>query len=43
MEDYQEKDELLTLTCFHKFHAECIAGWFKSKDNSPVCRVKIAA
>ncbi len=29
MTDYTQGEEILTLTCFHKFHSQCIHGWFK--------------
>ena len=43
MTDYEEGEEILTLLCFHKFHAECIETWFKNQDWCPVCRLKIDA
>ena len=41
MSDYVKDEEILTLTCFHKFHSECIETWFKSQNWCPVCRTKI--
>lgn len=42
MTDYARGEELLTLLCFHKFHAECVETWFESQDWCPICRMKIA-
>ena len=41
MSDYEREEEILTLTCFHKFHAQCVEEWFKSQNWCPVCRTKI--
>jgi hypothetical protein len=41
MTDYEHGEEILTLTCFHKFHSECIQDWFKLQNWCPVCRNKI--
>ena len=43
MSDYEREEEILTLTCFHKFHAQCVEEWFKSQNWCPVCRTKIDA
>ena len=30
MSQYEDGDDILTLTCFHKFHNECVVTWFKT-------------
>ena len=39
-EEYEEEgdDQLVTLSCGHKFHLKCIMGWLKHKGNCPNCR-----
>lgn len=39
--DYSNEEEILTLTCFHKFHADCVEKWFSSQNWCPICRTKI--
>ena len=39
--DYVADEEILTLDCFHSYHAECIESWFKNQDWCPICRTKI--
>ena len=41
MTDYSDNEEMLTLPCFHKFHAGCVETWFKSQNWCPICRTKI--
>ena len=41
MVEFVEMDEILTLTCFHKFHASCIETWFRTQNWCPICRNKI--
>jgi len=41
MTEYEEGEELTTLTCIHRYHSECIEGWFKTQDFCPICRTKI--
>ena len=38
---YEEGEEILTLTCFHKFHSSCIETWFNTQNWCPVCRTKL--
>jgi hypothetical protein len=38
MEEYQDGETLKTLPCFHKYHKECIEGWFKHQNFCPFCR-----
>jgi len=33
-------DKYLTLTCGHKFHADCILEWFTRQMTCPICRKK---
>ena len=42
MTDFEQGEEILTLTCFHKYHSECVETWFKSQNWCPVCRTIIA-
>jgi len=39
--EYEEGESLKTLTCFHKFHSECIKEWFKNQNFCPICRTVI--
>ena len=41
MNEYQQGEKLLVLTCFHRFHYECVLKWFADNSSCPVCRVKI--
>ena len=41
MMEYEEGDQLKTLTCFHKFHSDCIKEWFKRQNFCPICRTEI--
>lgn len=34
------KDDIITLSCQHKFHVYCIAPWLKEKQSCPGCRQK---
>ncbi|CDW86556.1 zinc finger family protein [Stylonychia lemnae] len=41
MMEFEEGDELITLTCFHKYHNGCIKEWFHRQNFCPICRTKI--
>lgn len=38
LDDYEEGDQLLQLTCGHVFHGPCIDLWLKSHRECPCCR-----
>ena len=39
MNEMEENDEITQLGCKHKFHKDCIAGWFNTgKKTCPICR-----
>lgn len=40
-EEYKEREKLLTLTCFHNFHKECVVDWLKKKASCPVCKYSL--
>ncbi|TNV80556.1 hypothetical protein FGO68_gene12442 [Halteria grandinella] len=39
--EYEEGDMVKTLPCFHKYHKECIAEWFKRQNFCPFCRSEV--
>mmetsp|Transcript_6118 Transcript_6118/g.6849 ORF Transcript_6118/g.6849 Transcript_6118/m.6849 type:complete len:207 (+) Transcript_6118:405-1025(+) len=41
LEDYEPKDKLIQLKCFHYFHRSCAEGWFKYNGLCPTCRTPI--
>lgn len=38
---FMEKELLLTLPCFHKFHLPCIDPWFQKSKKCPICQLNI--
>eukprot|EP00347_Sterkiella_histriomuscorum_P001433 403372055 len=38
---YLEGEDLKTLTCFHKYHKECISEWLHRQNFCPICRTEI--
>ena len=38
LEDYEQGQILIYLTCIHRFHEECIMHWFENKDSCPICK-----
>ena len=39
--DYEVGDQLRTLPCIHKYHAQCIDQWLRHKRTCPVCHHEI--
>jgi len=38
---YAAGDELVTLPCFHSFHAECARTWLHQRPVCPMCKGNI--
>eukprot|EP01083_Nonionella_stella_P080482 221210_1 len=38
MDSFEKGAKIMTLPCFHRFHASCITKWFKTSDICPICR-----
>ena len=41
MTEYNEGETVKTLPCFHKYHKECIEGWFKVQNFCPICKFEL--
>ena len=37
-EDYQQKEQIAVMPCFHYFHESCAKKWIAHKQNCPLCR-----
>lgn len=37
-DQFADSDQIQFLTCFHKFHCECIGKWFEVEDTCPYCK-----
>jgi len=40
-DEFETKQETITLECMHTFHDECILPWLKSSGTCPVCRFEL--
>ncbi|GFO44219.1 RING finger protein 44 [Plakobranchus ocellatus] len=40
--DFEDKQLLRILPCFHEFHAECVDEWLKTNRTCPLCRHDLA-
>ena len=40
-ENFELEENIITLTCSHIFHSDCISEWIKYKSECPVCRKPI--
>lgn len=43
LESFQENDPLITLSCKHTFHENCIRVWLQDNEhnNCPICRLQV--
>ena len=41
LEDYDAQSSLMTLPCFHTFHAVCCKKWLEEKLSCPQCQKKV--
>ncbi|GBF92688.1 hypothetical protein Rsub_05057 [Raphidocelis subcapitata] len=41
LEEFGEGQQLSTLPCVHKFHADCVRTWLQQKAACPVCQAKL--
>lgn len=39
--DYEEGEQIKTLTCQHQFHDECIMQWLKNHSTCPICHASL--
>lgn len=35
--EFEEEEELVAITCLHKYHKECIFQWLEYKKFCPLC------
>ncbi|CAN4113128.1 unnamed protein product [Withania somnifera] len=41
LDQFKISDNLMQLTCAHKFHSKCLAPWLESSAHCPCCRMAI--
>ena len=39
--EFEDGDKIMSLPCFHQFHAKCIGKWLKESKNCPTCREEV--
>ncbi|CAI0546969.1 unnamed protein product [Linum tenue] len=39
--EFSNGDKLIALSCLHKFHDECIRGWFKNEKTCCICKEEV--
>ncbi|MBG02262.1 MAG: hypothetical protein CL470_08335 [Acidimicrobiaceae bacterium] len=38
LEDFQQKEKIIILECYHYYHSKCITEWLESNNSCPLCR-----
>ena len=41
LSDYEEKEKMRRLPCFHQFHQNCVDKWLHQAKKCPICRIDI--
>lgn len=41
LEDYNIGDEIVTITCMHRYHKACVAPWISNSPTCPVCKADV--
>ena len=41
--EFVEGDKLMTLSCGHEFHYECVATWLRAKRFCPMCKATVGS
>ena len=41
MSEYEEGDNVMTISCLHRFHEDCINEWLKDNNTCPVCKLEV--
>jgi hypothetical protein len=43
LDTFRNEDELLTLPCFHFFHASCVSTWLGNHVSCPICKFDVSS
>ena len=41
LENYKIGDDIMTITCMHRYHRTCVAPWIASSPTCPVCKADV--
>lgn len=43
LEDYKIGEDIMTITCMHRYHKDCVAPWIAISPTCPVCKADVRA
>ena len=41
LEDYKIGEDIMTITCMHRYHKDCVAPWIANSPTCPVCKADV--
>ncbi|XP_057424642.1 RING-H2 finger protein ATL34-like [Lotus japonicus] len=41
LEDFQQKQQVMNLSCSHKYHSACLLPWLEAHPHCPCCRTSV--
>ena len=41
LENYKIGDDIMTITCMHRYHKDCVAPWIASSPTCPICKADV--